>query len=116
MKGHGGKLFRTDSRRPSEVDRWYAARQAEKARKKAAPVLRPLDEAAAALPQEQQAGSLEGKLATIGIDSTVVHKKFGRGTVVRIDKNEKFIHVRFTLGEKKFIFPDAFAMGFLEVE
>ena len=58
---------------------------------------------------------LEAKLETIGIDSTVIHKKFGKGTVVKINKYEKFIHVKFTLGEKKFIFPDAFLMGFLEM-
>ena len=50
------------------------------------------------------------------VDSTVVHKKFGKGTVVKINKNEKFIYVRFALGEKKFIFPDAFLMRFLEVK
>ena len=67
--------------------------------------------------QEKQAvQDLETKLESIGIDSTVVHKKFGKGTVVKINKNEKFIHIKFTLGEKKFIFPDAFLMGFLEVE
>ncbi|MBQ2882853.1 MAG: hypothetical protein IJE43_03630 [Alphaproteobacteria bacterium] len=48
------------------------------------------------------------------MDSTVLHEKFGKGTLVKINKNEKFIHVKFTLGEKKFIFPDAFLMGFLE--
>jgi len=46
----------------------------------------------------------------------VRHKKFGKGTVIKINKNEKFIHIKFTLGEKRFIFPDAFASGFLEVE
>ena len=67
--------------------------------------------------QEKQAvQDFETKLESIGIDSTVVHKKFGKGTVVKINKNEKFIHIKFTLGEKKFIFPDAFLMGFLEVE
>lgn len=67
--------------------------------------------------QEKQAvQDLETKLESIGIDSTVVHKKFGKGTVVKINKNEKFIHIKFTLGEKKFIFPDAFLMGFLEME
>ena len=67
--------------------------------------------------QEKQAvQDLEAKLETIGIDSTVVHKKFGKGTIVKINKNEKFIHIKFTLGEKKFIFPDAFLMGFLELE
>ena len=59
---------------------------------------------------------LKSKSETISIDSTVIHKKFGKGTVVKINKNEKFIHIKFTLGDKKFIFPDAFIMGFLEVE
>ena len=59
--------------------------------------------------------NLETKLETIGLNCTVFHKKFGKGTVVKINKNEKFIHVKFTLGEKKFVFPDAFLMGFLEV-
>ena len=66
--------------------------------------------------EPQTTHDLEAKLETIGIDSTVIHKKFGKGTVVKFNKNEKFIHVKFTLGEKKFIFPDAFLMGFLEVE
>ena len=66
--------------------------------------------------EKQVVQDLEAKLETIGIDSTVIHKKFGKGVVVKINKNEKFIHIKFTLGEKKFIFPDAFLMGFLEVE
>ena len=59
-----------------------------------------------------------GRILTekLAVDSTVVHKKFGKGTVVKINKNEKFIYVRFALGEKKFIFPDAFFRGFIEVE
>ena len=59
---------------------------------------------------------LKTKLEALTVDNTVLHKKFGKGTVVKINKNEKFIHIKFTLGEKKFIFPDAFLMGFLEVE
>ena len=55
------------------------------------------------------------QLDELTIGSTVVHKKFGKGIVVKINKNDKFIYVRFTLGEKKFIFPDAFEMGFLEI-
>ena len=66
-------------------------------------------------PELQTMQDLEAKLESIGVDSTVIHKKFGRGTVVKINKNEKFIHIKFTLGEKKFIFPDAFLMGFLIV-
>ena len=53
------------------------------------------------------------KLETLGVDSIVLHKRFGRGVVV--SKTDKFIHIKFTLGEKKFVFPDAFLMGFLEV-
>ena len=59
---------------------------------------------------------LKAQLEALVVDSTVIHKKFGKGTVVKINKNEKFIHIKFTLGEKKFIFPDAFLMGFLELE
>ena len=58
---------------------------------------------------------LKTQLEALAVDSTVLHKKFGKGTVVKINKNEKFIHIKFTLGEKKFIFPDAFLMGFLEL-
>ncbi len=56
---------------------------------------------------------LKTRLEALAVDSTVLHKKFGKGTIVKINKNEKFIHIKFTLGEKKFIFPDAFLMGFL---
>ena len=66
-------------------------------------------------PESQTMQDLETKLESIGVDSNVIHKKFGKGMVVKINKNEKFIHVKFTLGEKKFIFPDAFLMGFLEM-
>ena len=64
-------------------------------------------------PQPPQ--DVEVQLEAVDVDSVVVHKKFGRGIVVRIDKNVKFIHVKFAFGEKKFIFPDAFLMGFLEI-
>ena len=46
----------------------------------------------------------------------LVHKKFGTDKVVRMNKNEKFIHVRFLEGEKKFVFPDAFLSGFLSLK
>ena len=78
----------------------------------------PVKPAVAVAPSQesQTTHDLEAKLETIGVDSPVIHKKFGKGTVVKINKNEKFIHIKFTLGEKKFIFPDAFLMGFLEME
>ena len=46
---------------------------------------------------------------------TVVHKTFGDGVVAWIDKAGKHIRVRFAAGEKTFIFPDAFQMGFLKM-
>ncbi len=58
---------------------------------------------------------LRMKLDSLAVGSTVVHKKFGKGDIVKINKNEKFIYVKFWGGEKKFIFPDAFKMGFLEM-
>ena len=58
---------------------------------------------------------LRMKLDSLAVGSTVVHKKFGKGNIVKINKNEKFIYVKFWGGEKKFIFPDAFMMGFLEM-
>ncbi len=57
---------------------------------------------------------LESKLEKLYIGSTVIHKKFGTGAV--ISKGEKYIHVKFFIGEKKFVFPDAFVMGFLDFE
>ncbi len=57
----------------------------------------------------------KAKLDSLTADSVVFHKKFGKGTVVKINNNERYIYIKFALGEKKFIFPDAFVMGFLEV-
>jgi hypothetical protein len=62
----------------------------------------------------QTEDNLKELLDTLDTGSKVFHKKFGKGIIVNM--NEKFIHVKFTLGEKKFVFPDAFLMGFLEVE
>ena len=56
------------------------------------------------------------RLERIEAGDIVYHKKFGKGEVVKINKNEKFIYVKFMLGEKKFMFPGAFLDGFLEVE
>ena len=57
--------------------------------------------------------ALRAKLAALDVNSRVLHPKFGTGIVV--GKTDKFIHVKFALGEKKFVFPDAFLQGFLEV-
>ena len=60
--------------------------------------------------------ALKDRLVSLEAGDSVVHKKFGTGKVVRMNKNEKFIHVRFLEGEKKFIFPDAFMSGFLSLK
>lgn len=59
---------------------------------------------------------IESKLENLKIGSIVSHKKFGNGEVSRIDKDEKYILITYTTGEKKFIYPDAFHMGFLEFD
>ncbi len=46
---------------------------------------------------------------------TVLHKNFGCGTVFKFDRARKYIYVRFTGGEKTFVFPDAFRAGFLAI-
>ena len=58
---------------------------------------------------------LKERLDTLQVGSTVMHKKFGEGKVIKFNKGEKFIYVKFWGGKKKFIFPDAFMMGFLEM-
>lgn len=50
-------------------------------------------------------------LSGVKIGSIVKHKSFGVGTVTSLDS--KHIRVKFNVGEKKFIFPDAFEKGFL---
>lgn len=54
-------------------------------------------------------------LALVGVGTMVKHKTFGNGTVVWMDKLKKYIRVKFTAGEKQFIFPDAFVGGFLDI-
>ena len=63
-----------------------------------------------------EAEDLKASLEKIEAGDIVYHKKFGKGEIVKINKNEKFIYVKFMLGEKKFMFPDAFLMGFLEID
>lgn len=65
--------------------------------------------------QEQTETDVRILLDRLQTGSTVTHKKFGKGEVVKFNSNEKYLYVRFIVGEKKFIFPDAFLMGFLEI-
>ena len=48
--------------------------------------------------------------------AVVIHQKFGEGTIVRIDKAQKYIKVDFGTGEKTFVFPSAFEQEFLKLK
>ena len=48
--------------------------------------------------------------------SIVLHTAFGEGTVTKIDNAQNHIRVTFGIGEKTFIFPDAFKQGFLKMK
>ena len=55
------------------------------------------------------------KLGEEKVGSKVLHEKFGEGTIVKIDKYKKYIHVVFEDGEKLFA-NDAFERGFLTLK
>jgi hypothetical protein len=59
---------------------------------------------------------LAHKLEALDAGLEVTHKKFGTGEIVKIDKKENLIFIRFSNEEKKFKYPDAFLMGYLRVE
>ena len=55
-------------------------------------------------------------LERVGVGMGVSHKKFGTGTVTWIGADKKYLRVKFEVGEKQFVFPDAFVMGFLTLK
>ena len=55
-------------------------------------------------------------LSGVSEGTAVCHKVFGTGTITSMDKAKKHIHVEFEVGEKNFIFPDAFIKGFLQIK
>jgi hypothetical protein len=56
---------------------------------------------------------IDAKLELLDTGSYVSHKKFGEGEVAEVNKADKYIYVRFAGDVKKFVYPDAFYMGFL---
>ena len=76
----------------------------------------PINQPTPSLQPVQTEADIKEQLEALTVDSIVYHKKFGKGTVVKLNKNEKFIYIKFALGEKKFVYPDAFWLGFLVVE
>ena len=55
-------------------------------------------------------------LSGVKVGDVVTHKKFGNGTITWIGADKKYMRVKFQSGEKQFIFPDAFRLGFLELK
>lgn len=55
----------------------------------------------------------EIKAPDVTVGMKVFHKAFKDGTIVKFDG--KFVTVRFDMGEKRFQYPQAFTVGFLEV-
>lgn len=51
-------------------------------------------------------------LSWVCVGCTVTHKSFGAGQVTKLDP--KHIRVKFAIGEKNFVFPNAFEDGFLK--
>lgn len=49
------------------------------------------------------------------VGAKVTHAKFGDGTIINIDKAQKYIKIKFAVGEKMFIF-NAFEKGFLKIK
>ncbi len=54
---------------------------------------------------------IEMDLSGVKVGAVVKHKLFGEGTVVWMDKAQKHIRVKFSNGEKNFLFPGAFLFG-----
>ena len=53
--------------------------------------------------------------ALVEIGTSVTHAKFGDGKVVKIDKSHTYITVAFSVGEKTFVMPSCFDLGFLRL-
>ncbi len=69
-------------------------------------------------PEKQEKPQIDWEhiLADVGVGTAVKHKLFGEGTISKMDKAKKYIHVKFKKGEKQFVFPDAFIGGFLSLQ
>ena len=53
-------------------------------------------------------------LSDVAVGTKVTHKMFGEGTITWMDQAKKYFRVSFAEGEKQFVFPNAFTMGFLK--
>jgi hypothetical protein len=58
----------------------------------------------------------EIKIPVVNAGDVVRHKIFGEGTISFMDKAQKKLRVKFGVGEKLFVYPDAFIQGHLKVD
>ena len=58
----------------------------------------------------------EPKVPVVNEGDIVYHKTFGEGTISFMDQAQKKIRVKFDVGEKVFVYPNAFIDGHLKVE
>lgn len=56
------------------------------------------------------------KLSCVNVGTEVTHKIFGSGAVSWMDKAKKYVRIKFAVGEKQFVFPDAFIDGYLALK
>ena len=74
-----------------------------------------------AQPKKEETSAAETKkeierLANLVVEgASVKHRAFGEGKVTNLDKAKKHVRVKFGVGEKTFLFPDAFLKGFLHI-
>ena len=62
-----------------------------------------------------EAAYINSNLLPVSKGDIIIHKSFGRGIVYSVEG--KYIRIRFsTVGQKMFIYPDAFEKGFLKKE
>ena len=67
-------------------------------------------------PKPVEPQKVELDLSGVAEGVIVIHKTFGEGKIEKLDKAKKHLRVQFALGEKMFIFPDAFKQGFLKIK
>lgn len=53
--------------------------------------------------------------SSVEVGTYVLHAKFGKGKVVKIDKGRKYITIAFSVGEKMFVMPSCFELEFLKL-
>lgn len=56
------------------------------------------------------------QIPEVKVGNVLTHRVFGEGTVAFMDKAQKKIRVKFSVGEKTFLFPDAFIQGHLKTK